>query len=224
MNFFRPTFFALEAMPVAAAFAQRFKWLVLDPQDHSIGGTCQPKPCQPEDLIRTWQLSNAWAVPTIAKDAGSRPPYLPKEKSVGMWHYLRQKAALEERFHAQDIFVPKVFVLQHKTTGAVNTFITWAACIPQLFPVCDFVAIRRERKRLFRREAVQESVLIRFDALMAGIGGTLEPVAGDVSDLRVLLPAGAQKVKARVDALRLPPFDKMYQGVPMDKFVDEPLS
>ena len=69
MNYLRPSFFAYEAMPVVDEFAQRFSLLVIDPQDHEIGGDASPKQCRAEELTKAWLKSNQWAVNAIGEAA-----------------------------------------------------------------------------------------------------------------------------------------------------------
>src|SRR3954469_4175442 len=58
LNFFRPSFFAYEAMPIVAELARRFDLLVIE--DGS-----PPAACDPQRYIASWIQSNASAAQAI---------------------------------------------------------------------------------------------------------------------------------------------------------------
>jgi len=88
INYLRPTFFAYETMPLVVEFAEHFDLLVVDPQDHEIGGDGAPKECVQKELIETWARSNAVAV---QNSDTKKHPYLPHEKTYPWWIYISKR-------------------------------------------------------------------------------------------------------------------------------------
>ena len=58
INYNRPRLFADEAMPIVENLCKDLDLLVIDPQDHEIGGDSYPKTAKSTELIESWLKSN----------------------------------------------------------------------------------------------------------------------------------------------------------------------
>jgi len=217
LNYNRPTFFALEAMPYVKNFATEFSLLVVDTQDHEIGGEGLPKEPNVSDLIDTWKKGNLFAVSTISQQQG-RPPYLPLEKSMLIWEYQMNKEKLQESI-GDDIFVPTLCVIRTENDSILSTAVLWPYSIPQVFPKCEYIIAMREKKNFFGRSKGNEMSLISFENLLGNFGAYLESFSSTIPGTKVLKPNQAKFGESFFKQLSFAK-KNLYEIVAMDSFVD----
>ncbi len=108
LNYFRPSYFALEAEPEVTAFVHHFDWIVTDPQiegmplDRYDGG----------GFIAAWQRSSAQTLPAFLKDDSNRNRLmvLPTEELTRLWRWNLARSELQSKV-GEDKFVPRVSFL-----------------------------------------------------------------------------------------------------------------
>lgn len=218
VNYFRPTFFVHEAMPVIEEIAKAFQLLVVDPQDDEIGGNNKPKECKAGELIEAWEKSNTRSVKNSKISDETKPLYLSKEKAMAWWNYLKNKEDIDKNMH-EDIFIPSLFILHELATGKLFTGITWTQAIPQLFPKCDIVIMGQKKKKLFGLYSRIEFYVIAYDRLMSEIQEHLEPFESSVPDIKILKIEKAEKIKNWFDNVKAEKFDG-YKSLASDGFID----
>lgn len=218
INYFRPTFFGCEAMPIIEEMAKAFQLLVVDPQDSEIGGNGKPKECKAGELIESWEKSNTWAVKNNEIDNKIKPPYLSREKAMAWWNYCKNKEALEKKI-LEDIFVPTIFILQEVATGNLYTAITWTQAIPQIFPKCDIVIMGQKKKKLLGFFEDIKPYMITYERLINEIQGNLEPFESSVPDIKILTIEKAKNIAEWFNNVKLNKFEG-YESVASDGFID----
>ena len=78
INYVRPSFYALEAMPIIAEMARSLDLLAINPQDADAATT--PQPCDADRLIETWSQANAQAFKVFG--AAQRVPAMTRDRSL----------------------------------------------------------------------------------------------------------------------------------------------
>jgi hypothetical protein len=139
MNYARPSFYALEAMPIIADMATRLSLLTLNPQDYQAGDPPPaPKPTDVNRLIATWTNANAQVLKLFGQ--AQNLPTMPAAASHAWWRYMFHKQALEKRLGGT-VFVPGIFLLAPRAGGAMRTSVTWAPGNAMVFPPTDLIAV-----------------------------------------------------------------------------------
>ena len=152
-NYNRPRFFADEIMLFIERLCDYFDLLVVDPQDHEIGGNSLPKKAKSSYLIDSWLKSNKQTL-NVLKLNGSLPPYLDREKSTYWWNYQYNYQNLNNSF-PDSIFVPNIFLMKQSKSQKIVTALTWTNAIPFVFPNCDIVIITHLEKQGFLKHKIK---------------------------------------------------------------------
>lgn len=134
MNYARPSFFALEAMPILHQWITHFDLRVEDPQADPIPNDHPTV----EELIEGWQRSNRSAVQSIEKNYNIKFQTMPAAKSQAWWRYMFNLREVALQF-AEAATYP-MYVQASVQTGELNTMLAW----PQppggmVFPIADQV-------------------------------------------------------------------------------------
>ncbi len=137
INYFRPSFFGLEAEIEITALAATFPQRILDPQVAGMGDG----PYTPEGLLRGWNAGNAYGVRTILSEHIETPaPCLPAEKLHDSWKWNYRRAQRQEQA-GEAQFVP--MIMYFKAAGAVQTAAVWPEGMPAILPRVDAFLIAR---------------------------------------------------------------------------------
>jgi len=214
INYYRPSYFILEAEPEVAAFVQALDLLVDDPQNDGMGvGTYDRG-----RLLSGWRKGNEFGYSAILRDPKNRATVssLPKETLMRAWVWNLERAALQDKL-GDSKFVPRVFFFV--VDGQPATVTTWPDGIPIAVPEVDYVFIPRKEfapRKLFRR--AEDMALARYQDVLplfqrhrsterSGLVLAYDSPPADVAAyLRNLAPTTAQ-----------------LQGVPADCMLDREL-
>lgn len=215
LNYFRPSFFAYEAMPVVVELAEKFDLLIQDPQSDEEA----PRPCDVGALIEGWVASNESSVPAVAKAGGTDDIYfLPRDKADALWRYNFSRAALQAEV-GHDAFVPLVFVLAPEGGRECVTAAVWAEAIPTLFPPVDYVMLVKIRKGLMGLKKTKTVEIVPAGEVFDAIGDALTPY-GEDGAMRILTEERAAAAAASFDRIEGRPLSGAFTQVPYDGFVD----
>jgi hypothetical protein len=150
LNYFRPSFFGLEAEPEVRAFVERFDVAVDDPQADGMG----EGPYSREGFLRGWTYGNRTAVQSIVREHGrDAVRTLPDAELRRTWSWNLERTAYQAAMAAA-VFVPRI-VFVH-LGGRVRSMVVWPDGIPVALPRVDFVLVIRKRlapRRLWLRRA-----------------------------------------------------------------------
>lgn len=158
LNYARPTFFALEAMPIAEALASHLGLTTFDPQGGPTDGMQSS-----EQLIRSWSKSNQQVTESLAKDSDTFFRLSP-ETAFQFWTYMHgDYPRLSRELEKPDVYVPRMFIIRNKNSKRAETAIAWTIGVHLVIPRCDWIVVvfpksfwRRETEMFFFRS---ESVL-----------------------------------------------------------------
>lgn len=132
----RPVFFAMEAMPIVAAFCRRFGLMVDDPQQETFG------PPDEQELIRSWMEHNLAMLSELEGYEVLELAYAPMEKAIQWWRYTYQEGSFV-RSLKDDLPAPSIFWSRDDSGGSV-TMMRWEEGGAMLFPRCDYIHIHVE--------------------------------------------------------------------------------
>ncbi|MGH8193776.1 MAG: hypothetical protein ACREQ8_05145 [Woeseiaceae bacterium] len=145
LNFYRPHYFALEAVPELQAVIDRTSGMVLDPQD----GDPAPRPFSTEQFLKNWNHGNEQAyriMPEEERKQGLRSDHLAYSTSllegVWRWNWNRQR---QQGQLGDDVFVPRISFISLERK--VQSTAVWTDAIPVHLPEVDTVLIYRDELR-----------------------------------------------------------------------------
>ncbi len=133
VNYFRPSYFILEAEPEVTAFVCHFDLLIFDSQTHGNAGEVYQK----DLLISGWNHGNEFAYAALLSKPASREKVatLPTATLMEIWRWNRGRHALD----VGDKFVPRIFFIQ--IDGRVCTAAVWPDGIPTVIPRVDYLIV-----------------------------------------------------------------------------------
>lgn len=134
LNYNRPTFFALETLPLVESLCKHFQLLVEDPQEDVVG------PASSNDLIKSWRIHNERAVKAL-EARGMALNYMPERKANDWWEYARVREQIAADA-GDTLFVPEVFIIKRPSEEPFR-MIVWSKGSRQLLPPADLVWIER---------------------------------------------------------------------------------
>ncbi len=147
MNFFRPTYFAIEAEPELTATVEKFEMSVFDPQ---FDGMETDKYDAPK-FLSGWNKGNEAGYASFLKDQ-QECRSLPSAELERIWRWNLGRNELQERL-GEGVFVPRVMFME--ADGEVSAAVLWPDGIPTaLFPGGDVIAFRDELapRRFFKKQ------------------------------------------------------------------------
>ncbi|MBC8024717.1 MAG: hypothetical protein H7Y89_01885 [Steroidobacteraceae bacterium] len=151
INFYRPSYFILEAEPEVTAFVKAFDLTISDPQIDGIGDG----EYDPAKLVSGWNTGNEFAYRALlsGEDAPTDVASLPRARLEAIWRWNFERARLQERL-GERVFVPLKMLL--RVDGSVCAVSAWPDAIPIATTAVDHFVVGREefapRKLLFRRK------------------------------------------------------------------------
>jgi hypothetical protein len=193
LNYIRPSFFALEAMPIAEALARQFDLVMFDPQgEPSIGGFSS------EVLVESWSKSNRWAVGAMASEDPTGLFYLPPSTSAEFWTYMCDYSRFSKELESQDVFVPQQLLFSVKNSQQASTAIVWTEGIHLIIPRTDWIIVMFP-KSFWRKES--EMVCFKSEAVLTPMTEYLLDFDAD-RNIRMLPPENLKRASKVLKALR----------------------
>lgn len=206
LNYNRPTFFALETMPLVESLCQQFRLLVEDPLEDFVG------PASLQNLIDSWKVHNERAVKAL-KAQGVTLNYIPESKANEWWSYTRVREQIAKNL-GDSVFVPEVFILRRPAEEPFR-MIVWPEGNRQILPAFDVVCIDgsdNDSASEGERGFVDGE---RFLELVAPY--TTEYQIGNES-YRLLDPVSFPEVITKTRKLELMPLNDQHEGISPDGF------
>ena len=153
LNYFRPSYFVLEAEPEVTALVRTFDFIVTDPQINGMGEDHYDG----QGLIASWTRSLEVTLPGFLRDPATRQNLhtLPTTRLAEIWRWNHGRRALQEEI-GDHFFVPRILFL--RIDGQTQTAIVWGDGIPMLLPKVDLIVVHRQQLapwRLFGRRPNQ---------------------------------------------------------------------
>ena len=129
MNFFRPSFFVLEAETELSSVVRELDFVVLDPQTDGLG----EGEFDPSIFVSCWKKGNEAGYSAILQDPENRPDIatMPAEKLERIWRWNHGRGNLQQSL-GESVFVPRISFF--KEDGAVISSVVWSVGIPTAFP------------------------------------------------------------------------------------------
>jgi hypothetical protein len=202
LNYNRPTFFALETMPVVDGLCRQFQLEVEDPQEEVVG------PASLQSLISSWRIHNERAVKAL-KAQGVALNYMPERKANEWWAYARVREKIAADL-GDSVFVPEVFILKRPAEEPFR-MIVWPEGNRQILPPSDVVWIDRSDDD---RGLVSGA---RFFELVVPYTSEYRT---ETESYRLLDPVWHTEVIALTRTLELMPITTQYEQIGPDGFHD----
>ena len=165
VNYARPRFFILEALPQVQSFVSTFGLTVLDPQIDGMGDGR----FDPDGFIRGWEAGNEFGCLALAGTGHPRPPTMPAELLNAAWQWNIDRQALQARV-GEAAFVPQIMFVASK--GSALSAAVWSDAIPVLLPTVDVIFLYRDAyapRRFFRRKP--DVTFLEWDAVEPVVQG-----------------------------------------------------
>lgn len=139
INYFRPSYFALEAEPEVTALVEEFDLLVMDPQIDGMGEGEYRR----EGFLSGWNTGNAFAYRAILSSHPDKP-YMTMDttrlENIWKWNMKRARRAQVE---GKQSWIPRISFAEYG--GHLTTFAVWPDGSPSILPPTDLVVIGRSR-------------------------------------------------------------------------------
>lgn len=214
VNYFRPSFFGLEAEPEVAAFVGAFDMIVSDPQTHGMGDG----EYNGELFLSGWNHGNEFGYSAILRDPANRQQAtLPSATLTSAWSWNRRRGQLQHEL-GESKFVPLIMFLS--IDGKLTTASVWPDGLPIAVPDVEcFVVTRQELapRRFLKR--VPDRVMVPRHELL--------PVFtrhGDTrSDGSIVLNYLNAPKEVRTFVEGLPRDQRQIQAAPADSVLDREL-
>lgn len=221
IEYFRPSYFALEAATLIEAMCQEFRMYVLDPQLSPL-----LKKCMAVTLVRSWEQANEKKV----KEARACPrqtaqyslqdplgredrPYMPRDKLMAWWKYTYRREEMTRRVRETPVkvYVPEWKVIRRVGHDRLLFAMTLAEGIGYIMPPCEVFLVKRNR--------FSEVGAVEASNLLPRIQEYLKPWSFSGMDFFILTSPDARRM-AR--ALRETPLESihMYEQIAPGSFID----
>jgi hypothetical protein len=215
VNYFRPSYFGLEAEPEVTAFVRAFDMTVSDPQIEGMGDGDYDA----ERFLTGWNKGNEFGYAAILRDAKNREGLaaLPTQKLLQAWRWNRHKLELQLQL-GESKFVPRV--LFARIDGKAATVAVWPDGIPIAVPDVDYFIVPRKelapRRFLWRK---QDQTLVASADALSILSAYQTRLANGALVLNYL--DAPKDVRAFVEGL---PIDQRpFEGLSSDKVLDQEL-
>ncbi len=157
MNYFRPSFFALEAALELEAFVNHFGLQVDDPQVEGMGNG----PFTREGFLRGWNAGNHFACSALlSMQSIEDVSVYPADglRRIWEWNYHRNDRKAEA---GECVFIPKIMFLPGQQRA--RTAIVWPGGCPIYMPKVDCLLIYRGTEEVDNLQGERELVLATWD-------------------------------------------------------------
>jgi len=222
LNYARPTFFALEAMPVATEIARSLglqMWDTQGPSDDPVIRQSTP------ELIESWCHNNEFAVRALVADgsapigAGSVKSVATLEQMTYWWRYAQMQPEIDEKLKTEDVFTPQIILVRARGGTNAERLVCWADCISTVIPETELLLIRRRRPGLLGLGTRQEDGVVKFSEMYDILGDALVRQTDPLPHYIYRQHELSKEVKQAIAQLRLVPFDS-YEGLLPESIVD----
>jgi len=144
LNYFRPSFYGLEAQIELSALVTRFAPRIEDPQINGMG----QGPYSGDGFLRGWNYGNTFAVGAItASNPQHKVVTMPTDKLLTAWKWNYNKPQLSAEVGERQ-FVPSIMTVAVANTPSL--VVVWALGMPVVLPKVDFVLVGREESGVKR--------------------------------------------------------------------------
>lgn len=219
LNYNRPSYFALEAMPIVEKLASDFGLGVANPQGN-LDGHESATMADSEMLIQSWTNSNRQAILLMMEQPkASRPLSMPSAASFYLWRYGTAKADLE-RSCGKDVFVPSLVPVQRKGESKAARATVYTEGLPTIVPECEWIFIVRRRKGLFRLKGKHDVSTISSETFREMLGSHLKPFHWPDPLVQIIGPESAEKSGKIVHAIDRALPRSEFEVIGTDSFVD----
>jgi hypothetical protein len=173
VNLLRPSFFALELMPVIEQLCLRLRLVVIDPQSdlHQI------EEADADRLTQRWNTRNQGLVRYLAQRPGLRVlrPYLSVAHSLESWKFCYERIQYQDRLGAAVLVPPIRFAAGED--GHVQRVVAWrkpgTSGMSQVFPPCDYVALAASSQNVPVKYVRTSKVLDSLKEVLSETGSAL---------------------------------------------------
>ncbi len=215
INFFRPSYFILEAEPEVTDFVRHFDLLVSDPQMHGMG----EGEYQTDLLISGWNHGNEFAYSKLTNEVSQRDNIssFASDKLFRIWTWNRSRKKLQRQV-GDSKFVPRIIFI--RIDQQIFSAAVWPDGIPALIPPVDYLIVPRKEmapKQLFRR--IEDRVLLTWADAHPLLESHGSRTYGDAIGLDYDRPP--KEVAAFVEALLND--GRQFNGVSADQVLDREL-
>jgi hypothetical protein len=141
LNYYRPSFFGLEAEIEVTALVDEFKPKIDDPQSEGMG----EGPYSPEGFLRGWNAGNRFAHQAIGPRDSQPKLTLPTQTLHDVWRWNYAREDYQERLGTVDMvtsYVPTIwFLTRPSEPQRVITAAVWGEAMPFAMPELDALLI-----------------------------------------------------------------------------------
>jgi hypothetical protein len=221
IEYFRPSYFVLEASTLIEAMCQEFHMYVLDPQLSPL-----LKKCMAVTLVRSWEQANEKKVKEaracvrqsaqycLQDNLGREDrPYMPRDKLMAWWKYAYRREEMTRRVRETPVkvYVPEWKVIRRVGQDKLLFAMTLAEGIGYIMPPCEVFLVKRNR--------FSEVGAVEAASLLPRIQEYLKPWSYSGMDFFILTSPDARRM-AR--ALRETPLESihMYEQIAPGSFID----
>jgi len=137
LNYFRPSFFALEAAPEISAFVRHFGCKIGNARPGNQGVFDE------NHFIEDWNYGNESSYGTIRRlhgDSMDGYHFRPEQELLRIWRWNYTRKSRSEAMR-DDLFIPKIF--WGLFDGILKSFCAWPDAIPSILPPVDGLWISR---------------------------------------------------------------------------------
>jgi hypothetical protein len=166
VDYLRPCFFGMEALPWIAHVARELGLLVLDPQREG-GSAAGPVPPDVPALVHSWDAANARATVTLLSQEDIDMRRAPRAMLESWWRYVMAVPDLREH-HGDGAAVPCPELVEDPR-GTVTTLITFPSTGAVALPADVGMLFLARRRRCFRVLDVTERGTVRAADLLEAV-------------------------------------------------------
>ncbi|CAF2216564.1 unnamed protein product [Rotaria magnacalcarata] len=214
INFIRPNFFGYEVFPILEKIINDLDIYLLNPQDEI--DPDNPQKFEKGYLEKQWINHNEVLI--IQNFREFNVEFFDKEKSDFVWKYSFVRNHLQENLE-EDIFVPGYFLLKNKKDNQIYRVCVWPKHIPIILPPIDYVIIKKEYRKLFKK--VEESGLVSIKQINEKFENYFEEFNFDNLKMRVIRQHNADKIGNEFNKIIIESQVKDFgESVSFDSFVN----
>lgn len=216
INYFRPTFFGLEAEPEVTRFINHFDMVVSDPQLEGMG----EGEYNHDKFLSGWNHGNEFGYASILADPENRRNLItmPTEKLMQAWRWNYAKEDIQTEL-GESKFVPRVMF--SLLNGKPVTIAVWPDGIPIAVPPADIFLVPRQelapRRFFIRRE--DQTLLTGSEAFPI-----FEQYKSERNDDLLVLNYDTPPVEVSEFIRSLPTHNKELQGVAADSVLNKEIA
>lgn len=184
LDFFRPSFFALEAIPYVIEFCQKYELLIFNPhidnQNFEEQLDIKLDNYHKDQLITSYIKTNDETI--ISFKEQSYLSSIKREKSLYTYNYLKEIANIESIVD-DDFVIPKIEFIRNNDDETIHSMISWYQACPIIIPKCDFILLFRENKTFFGLVKKQIPTFIKYEDVIKAFSDLLKPFSYKINDL-----------------------------------------